>query len=92
MYYDLSEIRVLDGNALFVRFEDGLNGTVDLSDWIGRGGVFERLKDRSLFKQAYIDPDWKVVCWPGEIDIAPETLYQAVRSKTPAGPSIQTSL
>lgn len=88
MYYDLSEIRVLEGSALFVRFEEGLNGTVDLSEWIGRGGVFERLKERSLFEQAYIEPDWKVVCWPGEIDIAPEVLYQAVKSATGVKSSI----
>ncbi len=80
MYYDLTEIRIQKQGVLFVRFEDGLNGSVDVSEWIHRGGVFEQLRDPSFFEKAYIDPDWKVICWPGEIDIAPEALYQAVKA------------
>lgn len=36
-------------------------------------GVFQRLQNVTLFKQAYVALD--TVCWPGELDIAPETLY-----------------
>ena len=36
-------------------------------------GIFQRLKDLSLFKRAYVALD--TVSWPGEIDTAPETLY-----------------
>ncbi|MBI5142448.1 MAG: DUF2442 domain-containing protein [Nitrospirae bacterium] len=37
-------------------------------------GVFRQLKVLSLFAKAYVAFD--TVCWPGEIDIAPETLYR----------------
>lgn len=37
-------------------------------------GVFKQLKNVELFKQAYVAFD--TVCWPGNIDIAPETLYR----------------
>ena len=37
------------------------------------GGVFTRLKDPAKFRQAFVAFD--TVCWPGDIDIAPETLY-----------------
>ncbi len=63
-----------------MQFEDGTSGEVDLGEIIHGGGVFEALKDRRLFEQAYIDPDWKVLCWPGEIDIAPETLYECLNA------------
>jgi hypothetical protein len=76
MYYDLKEIQVMDGYKIRVRFEDGKQGTVDLSKIISQGGVFSRLKERSLFEQAYVNEDWAVLCWPGDIDIAPETLYE----------------
>jgi hypothetical protein len=36
-------------------------------------GVFIRLQDASLFKQAFVALG--TVCWPGDLDIAPETLY-----------------
>jgi hypothetical protein len=35
--------------------------------------VFQRLRDKSLFDQAYVAFD--TFCWPGDLDIAPETLY-----------------
>jgi hypothetical protein len=78
MYYDLKEIRVLDGYKIFIRFEDEKQGTVDLSDIINRGGVFSKLKDRTIFQQAYVNKEWSALCWPGDIDIAPETLYEAI--------------
>jgi hypothetical protein len=35
--------------------------------------VFVQLRNIQRFKQAYVA--LYTVCWPGEIDIAPETLY-----------------
>ena len=34
---------------------------------------FKRLKDSPLFLAVRVD--YGTVCWPGNIDIAPETLY-----------------
>ena len=36
-------------------------------------GIFTRLQNVALFKQAYVALD--PVCWPGDLDIAPETLF-----------------
>lgn len=36
-------------------------------------GVFKSLQDINRFKQAFVSLD--TVCWPGNLDIAPETLY-----------------
>ena len=79
MYYDLKKIKILDGFKVFVKFEDEKQGVVDLSGIINKGGVFTKLQEREQFEQAYIDPDWHILCWPGDIDIAPETLYESVK-------------
>jgi hypothetical protein len=55
-------------------FSTGEIRLFDVSPYLERG-VFKRLKDVSLFKQAYVAYD--TVCWPGNLDIAPETLYDA---------------
>ena len=55
-----------------LEFNTGETRIFDVRPYLEKG-VYRRLKDVSLFKQAYVAFD--TVCWPGEIDIAPETLY-----------------
>ncbi|MEN8127189.1 MAG: hypothetical protein ABFR90_05200 [Planctomycetota bacterium] len=50
MYYDLKEIKVLDGFKVFVKFEDPKQGVVDLSGIINKGGVFTKLQKREQFE------------------------------------------
>jgi len=69
-----SVIRVLpkDDFTLELWFDDGTHRLFDARPYLDRG-VFIRLKDPKRFRQAYVAFD--TVCWPGDIDIAPETLY-----------------
>jgi len=76
--FDVVETRYVREYVLWVRFEDGCEGEVDLAGSL-RGPVFEPLKDLSFFAQARIDPELGTVVWPNGADIAPETLYERVR-------------
>jgi hypothetical protein len=58
-------------------FHDSTEGTVDFVEWL-TGPIFEPLKDRSYFQQFFVDGG--TVAWPNGADIAPETLYEAVKS------------
>lgn len=58
--------------SLELWFNDGTHRLFDARPYLERG-VFTCLKDPAKFKQAFIGLD--TVCWPGNIDIAPETLY-----------------
>jgi hypothetical protein len=61
-----------DDFSLELWFNTGDHRLFDARPYLQRG-VFSRLTDVSLFKQAYVALD--TVCWPGNLDIAPETLF-----------------
>lgn len=58
--------------SLELWFNTGDHRLFDARPYLNRG-VFVRLQDVALFKQAFVALD--TVCWPGDLDIAPETLY-----------------
>lgn len=68
------DARYLDGYCVWLRFDDGLEGEVELSGVL-RGPVFEPLKDPAYF--ANFTVDWTLT-WPNGADIAPESLYARV--------------
>jgi len=72
---DVLEVRPLEGRRLFVRFEDGVEGTVDVSELVRFEGVFAPLKDANQFRQAFVHPELGVVCWPNGADLDPDVLY-----------------
>ncbi len=64
---------------LYVRFVDGTQGIIDLSDQVHapNAGVFAALSDPALFEQVYVEHG--AVTWPGEIDLAPDAMYMQVK-------------
>jgi hypothetical protein len=67
-----------------VRFDDGKGGIVDFSKYLDKGGVFDRFKDMTFFKNFTINKELGVLTWEGEVDVAPETLYaEATRTRLP---------
>lgn len=57
---------------LELKFNTGEMRLFDATPYLEKG-IFKKLKDETLFKQAYVA--FNTVCWPGQIDIAPATLY-----------------
>ena len=65
------------GFRIHFTFTDDVQGTLDLQGWL-EGPVFEPLKDRTYFQRFFVDGG--TVVWPNGADIAPETLYEAIKS------------
>ena len=78
MKWDVIEVHPIAPLALHVRFADGTEGRVyfELSHLTG---VFDALKDPEVFKQAHIEGG--AVAWPGHIDLAPDAMYQAIKTQ-----------
>jgi hypothetical protein len=83
---DVTSIEYRHGYVYHVVFDDGLEGEVDFSEFIGLGPVFEALKDEAFFRMARIEGG--TISWPNGADVAPETLYEKLRS---ANTAIQAS-
>ena len=71
----LVEVEARPKFRLWVKFADGVEGEVDLSDVAGRG-VFTRWTDTpEEFAQVVIDEVSGAPHWPGDLDVAPDRLY-----------------
>ena len=74
MAYRVTEARYLGGYRVWLRFEDGLDGEVDLAGELD-GEVFEPLRDPSVFAAFEVD---ETLTWPNGADFAPEFLHARV--------------
>jgi hypothetical protein len=75
MYWDVVEVKPEPGYCLFVRFKDGLSGRITLREE-DMTGVLAPLRDVQLFERVFID--YGAVAWPGDIDLAPDAMYEDV--------------
>lgn len=72
--HKITDVSPLEGFRIWIKFSDGVEGVIDLSDVAGKG-VFSIWKDPSLFQAVFIDPVSHTVAWPGGIDLCPDSLY-----------------
>ncbi len=78
MLVDILEARPLDGYRLHLRFEDGIEGTVDLAELLELKGIFESLKERSFFEKVQVRSEYGTICWPNGADLDPDVLYYKI--------------
>ncbi len=68
------ELKVIDNLCLLLTFSSGELKIYDATELL-KYPAYQKLKDFSFFKQAYIENG--VVMWEnGEIDVAPEEMYE----------------
>jgi len=72
---DVIEVRYVRDYVVWLRFQDGTSGEVDISPSF-KGPVFEPLRDIEYFKRVRVDPEIGTIVWPNGADVAPETLYE----------------
>ena len=74
MHWDVVEVKAESGHRLFVRFTDGTSGKVQLhlSELSGDWHPSAILR----FERAFVDRG--AVAWPGDIELAPDAIYEQV--------------
>lgn len=76
---DITAAEVVRHGVLRLTFADGLSGKVDVLDRM-HGPVFEDARTPEGFAQIDVDSETGTVVWPGGADLAPDTLYERVKS------------
>ena len=76
--WEVVETKIIGEHVIAVAFSDGLRGNVHMSRLINSkdAGVFERLRDPSVFEQVHIEHG--ALVWPGEIDLAPHAMHDEI--------------
>lgn len=81
MFLHTTRVEPRPGYKLFVEFDNGSSGEIDLSGDLW-GEVFEPLKDESLFATARHDEVMRTVVWSNGADLAPEYLFDLLVKQT----------
>ena len=76
----LVEVKACEGYRIWVRFDDGVSGEVDLSHLAGKG-VFKAWDDPEFFKGVYVAAG-HAIAWSEEIDMCPDAAYMEVTGLT----------
>ena len=70
---EVAAVVPLEGRVVRMTLSDGTVVERDLTDLLAGGGVFASIaEDDSAFRRVSVD--YGTLVWPGDIDIAPETL------------------
>jgi hypothetical protein len=78
MLADIVAASALGDYRLHLRFEDGVEGVVDLAPHLSFRGVFGPLRDPEYFAQVRVDPELGTVVWPNGADLDPDVLHARV--------------
>jgi hypothetical protein len=78
MLKDIVEAQAVEGYRIYVRFEDGVEGEVDLSTLVSFTGVFAPLRDPEEVRKVAVNAELGTVCWPNGADLDPDVLYSLV--------------
>jgi hypothetical protein len=75
MLKDIVAVKPLGEYRLYLRFEDGTEGIVDLAARLAFRGVFEPLRDPACFALVRVDNELGTIAWPNGADLDPDVLY-----------------
>jgi uncharacterized protein DUF2442 len=75
MLKDVVEVRPLGGYRVWLRFEDGVEGDLDLGQVIEFKGIFAPLRDEREFAKVRVHSELGAIAWPNGADLDPDVLY-----------------
>jgi uncharacterized protein DUF2442 len=81
MLIDIVEVKFIRNYLLYLRFENGVEGEVDISQIIPFTGVFSKLRNPNYFSTVHVSKDLGTIVWDNGADLSPSYLYSIITSK-----------
>ena len=78
MLKDAVLVRPLNAHRLFVRFEDGSEGEIDVAALVPFSGVFAPLREKAVFDKARVNPELGSIEWDCGADLDPDVVYSVI--------------
>lgn len=75
------EVKALANYRIWLRYDDGSNGEVDLSDLAGRG-VFKAWNDATFYGSVRVGSHGAIE-WGSTIDLCPDAMFMRLTGKSP---------
>ena len=75
------EVRALPNYKIWVRYEDGVEGEVDLTAYVGKG-IFSAWNSPTFFEAVHVTPHGSIA-WNENIELCPDGIYLELTGKKP---------
>lgn len=82
MWIKVVSVKALEKYSIYIQFNDGSEGVLDLSSHAGRG-VFKSWDEDDNFNKVFISEESGAITWPDEIDIDTLNAYFTINKITP---------
>ena len=74
------DVRALSNYRIWLRYDDGIEGEVDLSDLAGQG-VFKAWNDFGVFDSVHLGSHGAIE-WSPDLDLCPDAMYLRLTGKS----------
>ena len=78
MLKDIIAVQAEVPYRLRVRFEDGVEGEIDVAELIDFVGVFAPLRNWNEFSKVRVDSETGTIAWPNGADLDPLVIYARI--------------
>jgi hypothetical protein len=74
MFIHIAEAKYMRDYVLWIKFDNGVEGEVDLSAELW-GEMFEPLRNVEFFRRFHVDNEINTIVWDNGADMAPDFLH-----------------
>lgn len=78
MLKDIIAVEPRQNYQLYIRFEDDVEGVIDISKIVQFTGVFAPLQDKEYFATVEVNFEYGTIQWDSGADLDPDVIYSMI--------------